>query len=192
MGVLAVFLVGFMGSGKSTVGQELARRHRWDFVDLDALIKTREQASIPEIFARAGEAGFRAAETSALLAVTESLKTDTVVALGGGAFAQETNRSLIGNWPSVFLEAPLDELWRRSAEQETPGRPLRKDREQFSRLYAQRLPFYRQATATIETFGKEIDTICREVEQRLCLPAPYADLAYRQPDSADSESGGLK
>jgi len=191
MGVLAVFLVGFMGSGKSTVGQELARRHRWNFVDRDALIETREQASISEIFARAGEAGFRAAETSALLAVSESLKLNTVVALGGGAFAQETNRSLIGDWPSVFLEAPLDELWRRSA-QEAPVRPLRKDREQFSHLYSQRLPFYRQATATIEIFGKEVDTICREIEERLSLAGLCKDLAYRQCDSVDSESGGLK
>ena len=60
MGVRAVFLVGFMGSGKNTVGQELARRLGWDFVDLDARIEARERQSVPEIFRNRGETAFRA------------------------------------------------------------------------------------------------------------------------------------
>jgi shikimate kinase len=58
MGVRVVFLVGFMASGKSCVGQELARRLNWDFVDLDARIESRERQSIPDIFRDRGRAGF--------------------------------------------------------------------------------------------------------------------------------------
>src|SRR5208283_831007 len=78
MGVRAVFLVGFMASGKSSVGQELARRLDWDFVDLDARIESRERQTISEIFRDRGEAAFRLAETSALRDLTESLGRDTV------------------------------------------------------------------------------------------------------------------
>jgi len=148
MGVSAVFLTGFMGSGKSSVGRELASRLHWDFVDLDARIEMRERKNIAEIFSGHGEPGFRIAETAALLELTQSLERDSVVALGGGAFVQDKNRELVQPWPSVFLEATVDELWRRSSDDDEI-RPLRKDREQFARLYAERLPFYRQATLIV-------------------------------------------
>jgi shikimate kinase len=167
MEVRAVFLVGFMASGKSSVGQELARRWDWDFVDLDARIEWRERLTIPEIFRERGEPGFRLAETSALGEfLTESLKRNTVVALGGGAFVQERNRELLRAWPSVFLEAPADELWQRSL---TDGveRPLREDPEQFARLYTERLPFYRQASVTVVTSGKDLASLCAEIERSL-------------------------
>jgi shikimate kinase len=175
MGVRAVFLVGFMASGKSRVGQELARRMDWDFVDLDARIECREQQTIPEIFRDRGEAGFRLAETSALRdLLTASLERNSVVALGGGAFVQERNRELLRQWPSVFLEAPASELWQRSL---TDGveRPLRGDREQFARLYAERLPFYRQASVVVETTGKQLASICAEVEAALQLKGTSED-----------------
>ena len=86
MGLRAVFLVGFMGSGKNTVGQELARRLAWDFVDLDARIEAGEGQSIRRFFAVRGEPAFRSAETSALRELTSTLVRDSVVALGGGAF----------------------------------------------------------------------------------------------------------
>ncbi len=167
MEVRAVFLVGFMASGKSSVGQELARRLNWDFVDLDARIESRERQTISEIFRDRGEPGFRLAETSVLRdLLTESLKRDSVVALGGGAFVQERNRELLQQWPSVFLEAPAAELWQRSL---TDGieRPLREDPEQFARLYAERLPFYRQATVTVVTSGKDLGSLCAEIERIL-------------------------
>jgi shikimate kinase len=168
MGARAVFLVGFMASGKSSVGRELARRLGWEFVDLDAHIETREQQSVPEIFRNHGEPGFRLAEAAALLDLTQSLERDSVVALGGGAFAQDKNRELLRSWPSVFLQAPVDELWRRSSEDQEI-RPLRKDRDQFTRLYTERLPFYREATLSVETSGKDPASICAEIETALQL-----------------------
>lgn len=176
MGVRAVFLVGFMGSGKNTVGQELARRLAWNFLDLDAQIEAREQQSIPDIFRMQGEPAFRSAETNALRDLTNSLARDSVardivVALGGGAFAQETNRELLQPWPSVFLDAPVSELWQRCLQHEAAGakRPLRNNFKQFAQLHEERLPFYRQAYAVIETSGKDPADICREIERALQL-----------------------
>jgi shikimate kinase len=167
MAVRAVFLVGFMASGKSTVGPELARRLGWDFVDLDAQIESREQKTVPVIFRERGEAGFRLTETAALRdLLTNSLQRNCVIALGGGAFAQPVNRELLREWPSIFLEAPASELWQRSL---TDGieRPLRGDPDQFAKLYAERLPFYRQAMVTIVTSGKDPASLCIEIERSL-------------------------
>jgi shikimate kinase len=174
MGVRAVFLVGFMGSGKNTVGQELARRRGWDFVDLDARVEAREGQTVPEIFKVRGEPAFRSAETAALRDLTNSLARDSVVALGGGAFIQETNRELLrsSSWPSIFLDAPVSELWQRCLRHEAADgtrRPLRIDIEQFARLHAERLPFYRQASVVVETSGKEPADICQEIERALQL-----------------------
>jgi shikimate kinase len=171
MGAQAVFLIGFMASGKSTIGPELARRLGWEFVDLDSVIEAREQKSIPAIFREQGEAGFRRAETAALEDLIGSLDHNSVIALGGGAFAQQRNRELLREWPTIFLSAPVEELWQRSQEDGTE-RPLRGDREQFARLYAERLPYYRQATVTLETAGKNASSICDEIEQALTLAVP--------------------
>lgn len=165
MPVRAVFLVGFMAAGKTTVGQELARRLGWDFVDLDAHIESREQQTITEMFRDRGERGFRLAEAATLRHLTESLERDTVVALGGGTFAQPRNFELLRPWHSIFLDTPLDELWRRSREEATK-RPLRKDdRAEFESLYWQRRPSYTQATVTVVTSGKDLTTICAEIER---------------------------
>jgi shikimate kinase len=167
MEVCAVFLVGFMASGKSSVGQELARRLNWEFVDLDARIESRERKSVPEIFRDHGEGWFRQAETGALRdLLSESPQRNRVVALGGGAFVQERNRELLRRWPSVFLEAPASELWQRSLA-DGIERPLREDPEQFAQLYAERLPFYRQASVTVVTSGKDLASLCAEIERRL-------------------------
>ena len=169
MTVRAVFLVGFMASGKSSVGRELARRLGWDFVDLDARIESREGQTIPEIFRERGEHGFRLAESSALRdLLAETLAPDRVVALGGGAFVPEANRELLRPWPTVFLEAPPSELWQRSL-QDGVERPLAGDLEQFAQLHAERLPCYRQASLVVETTGKQLASICVEIETALQL-----------------------
>src|SRR3954471_7938685 len=78
-----IFLVGFMASGKTTVGRLLAERLEWAFVDLDEVIEEAAGKTVPEIFAAEGEAGFRKRETDAVRAVAQRRKT--VVATGGGA-----------------------------------------------------------------------------------------------------------
>jgi shikimate kinase len=196
MGVRAVFLVGFMASGKSSVGRELARRLQWQFVDLDARIESRERQSVSHIFLSKGEPGFRLAETAALRELTESFERDTVrdtvVALGGGTLTEQRNRKLLSDWPSVFLEAPTDELWRRCSE-DAAERPLSQDRQRFSWLYEQRLPFYRQATVVVETAGKDLASICSEIEVALQLegtgkPGRPGSLPMPSPNSGTGES----
>jgi shikimate kinase len=190
MAARAVFLVGFMGSGKSSLGKELARRLRWDFIDLDSRIETREGETITELFRNRGEPGFRMAETSALRDLTESLASGTVVALGGGTFAQPENRELLRSLPSVFLEAPLDELWRRCAEH-AKDRPLRKDRSEFARLYRHRLPFYRQATVTVVTTDKDPASLCDEIERKLQSWEKAVNAGLSKTNSANSEPGEI-
>jgi shikimate kinase len=176
MGIRVVFLVGFMGSGKSAVGQELARLLSWRFIDMDGEIEAREQQSIPEIFRTRGEPAFREAETSALRDFLSSLpEQDSIVSLGGGAFARENNRELLRGWSTVFLDAPVEELWTR-CQQDGIERPLRSNLEQFSRLYEERLPSYREASLTIQTGGKTLLSICSEIENRLRLRAAAKNL----------------
>ena len=171
-----MFLVGFMGSGKNTAGQELARRLEWQFIDMDVEIERRECQSIGEIFRSRGESGFRQAETDALRNVLTRIDgRECIVALGGGAFAQENNRELLRNRSTVFLEAPIEELWRR-CQQDNVDRPLRKNLQQFTRLYNQRLPFYREASLTVETSGKTLPSICLEIENALHLGASTKNL----------------
>jgi shikimate kinase len=95
------------------------------------------------------------------------LQRDTVIALGGGTFSFARNRELLRPWASVFLEAPVEELWRRS--QEDPAkRPLRKDNlEEFRALHDERLPSYREATVTIVTSGRDPSSLCAEIESIL-------------------------
>ncbi len=169
-----MFLVGFMASGKTSVGRELARRLDWDFLDLDTLIESREHKSVPAIFRDHGEAYFRRAETAALHHLISDLRGDTVVALGGGAFVQEQNRQLLNDWPSVFLEAPSEELWRR-CDEDSAERPLRKNKSQFAELYRERLPFYRMAKVTVETTGREVSAICEEIAGTLNLGGSSQD-----------------
>jgi shikimate kinase len=175
--VHTVALVGFMGAGKTTVGQELARRLDWRFADLDQLIESREGRTIPQIFQAEGEAGFRALEHGVL---AESLAVpgsgSTVLALGGGAFVVEKVRALLRERqvPAVWLDAPAEELFRR-CEQPEVVRPLRRDPEQFTKLYEQRLSSYRQADLHVITKGKEISAIAEEIVMRLALQPRSAE-----------------
>jgi shikimate kinase len=160
-----VFLVGFMGAGKTSVGRTLSQRLGWDFEDLDDRIQTRERRLIAEIFQEFGEAEFRRAEHAALREVIAELgSSPRIVALGGGAFAQNKNAALLeeSGAPVVFLDGPADELFRR-CEQESIERPMRHDARQFRELYEQRRPFYLRAGWRVDTSGKDLDTIAVEV-----------------------------
>ena len=113
----AIFLVGFMGAGKSSVGQALSRRLGWRFVDLDDRIAAREGRSIEQIFRESGEARFREIEHAELRSLISELHASrAVVALGGGAFAQAENIALMAEMRArtVFLDGDVAELLRRS------------------------------------------------------------------------------
>jgi shikimate kinase len=162
--VAAVAMVGFMGAGKSTVGQALASRLNWSFADIDRLIETQEGQSIEHIFKSAGETRFRELERSLLQQSLKSSAGGLVLALGGGAFAQAEVRDLLeaAHVPTVFLNASPEELFQRC---EKPGvvRPLRGDLNQFRALYERRQSSYRKASLRIETEGKPIAEIVEEI-----------------------------
>ena len=166
-----IFLVGFMGAGKTTVGQALARRLGWPFEDLDDRIERQQQRSIEEIFRDSGESEFRRAESAELRELIENLdQSRRIIALGGGAVAQPENAALLedAGVPVIFLDASPDELFRRCSG-DGRERPLRGDLKQFCALYEHRRPFYLTATYHIDTAGKDQETIAREVACSLGL-----------------------
>ena len=167
--VRTVFLVGFMGAGKSSVGRALSVRLGWDFEDLDERIQAREGRNIGQIFRESGEAEFRRAEADALRELVGELRdSPRVVGLGGGAFVQPENAALLAQMqaPIVFLDASVDELFRR-CEQEKVERPLRQDQKRFRDLYEARRPHYTIGTQRVETTGKSVDAVAAEVAQLL-------------------------
>ena len=170
-GLRTVFLVGFMGAGKTTVGRALSRRLGLPFEDLDDRIQGREGKTIEQIFRESGEPAFRKAETAALRELLAELGSSLrVVALGGGAFVQPVNLALIeaAEVHSVFLDASPEELLRR-CEEESRVRPLRQDPKQFRELYEKRRRSYLKAAVRIRTNGKDADTVAAEVACSLGL-----------------------
>jgi Shikimate kinase len=165
----AIFLVGFMGAGKSTVGRALARRLRWPFEDLDDRVQAREGRTVELIFQESGEAAFREAEHSALKELLESLGPEPrVVALGGGAFVQARNAALLEpeGIVSVFLDGPVEELFRR-CQQQSVERPLRRSLQQFRELLELRRPHYMKSKLRIETTSKNVEAVAGEIATRL-------------------------
>jgi len=170
-----VFLIGFMGAGKTSVGQALARKLGWSFRDLDRVIESRERKSVAEIFAELGESGFRAAESAALaeLLQDDGPQNELVIALGGGTFAQPANREalLLAGAITVLLEAPLHELQRRCANDATV-RPLAMQEARFAELFQQRQSAYALARQRVETSGKTVDEVAQEVAKILAEAIP--------------------
>ncbi len=137
-------IVGYMGSGKSTVGRIVAEELGWEFVDLDAVVAERAGLSIPEIFKSSGEPHFRNLERLALLDALDGLR-ERVVACGGGVVINPRNRAKLLEVPTVFLWEDADVLYRRTRG---PGRPLRgASFDDFARRYAERLPYYLEVAA---------------------------------------------
>ena len=162
-----VVLVGFMGSGKTSVGRRLARKLRAEFVDVDDRIERAAGKPIREIFSAEGEPSFREREKVAL---REALSVPgRVVATGGGAFLEEGNRALLSAYaPVVYLEARAETLLAR-----LPGnsdRPLLGggDRGRVVRdLLDRRVPGYRKADHTVATDGLTVEEVADRVVEWL-------------------------
>ncbi len=157
-----IYLVGFMGAGKTCVGRRLAELSDRSFVDLDDWIEDREGTSIREIFRLHGEHYFRHVEREELQKA--SRMSAAVVALGGGAFCAEENQAIVKDTGlSVWLHAPLELLYARCAGD--AARPLLTTPEALGTLFRQRIPFYRRADYCIEVTEMPVDAVARRIVQ---------------------------
>lgn len=158
-----VILIGFMGSGKTSVGRRLAQRLGYGFVDTDHFIEGEIGCTIAEIFSIQGEDYFRTLETR--LAKRLKALQNTVIATGGGMIVQPGNQEHIRQAGLVvFLNAERGDIIQRL--QRDSRRPKLKDgslEETVDRLMAERLPIYEQSDIIIPTGGKSINRVCGEL-----------------------------
>jgi shikimate kinase len=163
-----IYLVGFMGCGKSTVGSALADELGWSFFDLDCEIEKAAGASVAEIFDHRGEAEFRALETEALKKRVYNVRTGRpqVIALGGGALTIEENFALASNHGvTIWLDAPLEVIQPRIAAE--THRPLARDPQRFQELFEVRRECYARADYRIEIIAQDPAAVVASI---LALP----------------------
>lgn len=155
-----IYLIGFMGAGKSSTGKRLSEIIPCEFVDLDEEIESAEGQRVREIFAERGEQAFRRAERNALLRV--SSHPGRVVALGGGAFCDAANRDVTRRTGiTVWLDAPVDLIHSRCAGD--LSRPLFTNRAEMEALLEKRRPAYALADIRIDVEGLSVDEIARAI-----------------------------
>jgi shikimate kinase len=155
-----IYLVGFMAAGKTTVARALAKRLDWRAVDIDELIEDRERLTVADIFAKHGEAHFRAVERAMLF--EQLTPRHLVVATGGGTFADPQNRAAInGDGVSVWLDVPLDRLIARVPAD--GRRPLAADRAGFERLYHLRRAAYEHAHVRLDAGRAGVDALAEQL-----------------------------
>ncbi len=154
-----LYLVGFMGAGKTTVARVLGRRIGWRFEDIDQRIESRERRTVAAIFAQNGEAYFREAERSILHELLP--ERNVIVATGGGTFVDPDNRiAMLADGAVAWLDVPLTRILDRVPPD--GRRPLAADREQMEQLFARRQVAYGQAHVRLDA-SRPID----EVVERL-------------------------
>lgn len=162
-----VALIGFMGSGKSTIGQLLAGRLQVPLLDTDSLIVQRTGCpTVGDAFVTLGEAAFRRLESTILADVATA--DEAILSPGGGIVMVPDNRALLTAWRIIFLYAPFSTIFDRLVLAEREARPLLKEKERAVALYDQRLPVYRAwATDEVDTTGRQPDDIADEIAMHL-------------------------
>lgn len=155
-----IYLVGFMGAGKTTVANALARRLDWRVDDIDEHIERREHKDIASIFRQHGEPYFRAAERAALIDLLP--QRGTVVASGGGTFADPANRELmLRDGMVIWLDVPFATILERVPLD--GRRPLAADRPALEALYNQRLAAYRLAHVRVDASRGPVDLLVDQI-----------------------------
>lgn len=176
-----------MGSGKTTVGTLLARQLAWRFVDLDDRIEETAGLTIPQIFERFGETAFRQMEADQLrtaLGRAAEFKEATVLALGGGTYAQAGCPEFLRNSgvPVLWLDSPVEILLARCMTM--TGRPLFRDESSFRALHAQRLPSYQLADVRVDSSGDPAQVVSEILKRGIVAGGGNeAHLVVEKPDS---------
>src|SRR5271154_3650783 len=182
-----ICLAGFMGSGKTTVGTLLARQLAWRFVDLDERIESASGITIPQFFERFGEPAFRQLEADQLRATLGRASEDqsgTVLALGGGTYAQPGCPEFLRTAavPVLWLDSPPEILLARCMTM--TGRPLFRDEASFRELHAQRLPSYQLADFRVDSSGDPAQVVAEILGRRIVgTGGSQAHLVVEKPNS---------
>ncbi len=176
-----VYLVGPMGSGKTTIGRQLAKALRGEFVDSDHEIESRTGATIPWIFDIEGEEGFRKRERAVIEDLTR--RSGIILATGGGAVLAPENRECLRRGGIVvYLRATLDELFERTAKDK--NRPLLQTEDPKAKLGAilqAREPLYLEvADLVVDTGRKGVRPLVRELAGRVKRLARRREKATRE------------
>ena len=180
LGGRSLYLVGMMGSGKTSTGRPLAERLGYGFVDADAVIEQAAGCTIPEIFEQNGESGFRALETQVLNAISQ--RHSLVVATGGGVVTQSQNWGLLHSGIVIWLDVERDQLLKRLRADET-ARPLlqRTDPEAaVDALLEERRPLYAEADLTVVIDDESPEVVADGILQ--LLPGLLRDPTQRRSD----------
>tara|TARA_Y200000002_G_scaffold126019_1_gene103593 strand:+ start:2580 stop:3155 length:576 start_codon:yes stop_codon:yes gene_type:complete len=176
----SLYLVGMMGSGKTSTGRPLAERLGYGFVDADAVIEQAAGCSIPEIFERDGEAGFRSLESQVLSAISQ--RHSLVVATGGGVVTQPENWGLLHSGIVIWLDVVPDQLLHRLNADSTV-RPLLQTTDPEAALNAllnERRPLYSEADLTVVINDETPEAVADGILQ--LLPSLLKDPTQRRTD----------
>ena len=164
-----IILTGFMGAGKTCVGENLAKYLGLDFIDLDTWIEEKENIDIPSIFAIHGEARFRRLETEELQKVLD-LKKPIILALGGGTPVAEENQEILlkSNCEIIYLKVSLSELCDRLIDDDSlpllKGREGQKRIEWIETLLEKREPIYQKvASIVLPTDERDADLVAKKI-----------------------------
>ena len=180
LGGRSLYLVGMMGSGKTSTGRPLAEQLGYGFVDADAVIEQAAGCSIPEIFERDGEAGFRALENQVLNAISQ--RHSLVVATGGGVVTQQENWGLLHSGIVIWLDVVPEQLMQRLKADSTV-RPLLQTDDPDAALNAllnRRRPLYAEADLTVVIDQETPDAVADGILQ--LLPSLLKDPTQRRTD----------
>ena len=176
----SLYLVGMMGSGKTSTGRPLAERLGYGFVDADAVIEQAAGCSIPDIFDRDGEAGFRSLESQVLSAISQ--RHSLVVATGGGVVTQPENWGMLHSGIVIWLDVVPDQLLQRLKADSTVRPLLQTDDPEgaLNALLNERQPLYAEADLTVVINNETPETVADGILQ--LLPGLLKDPTKRRTD----------
>jgi len=175
-----LYLVGMMGSGKTSTGRPLAQRLEYGFVDADAVIEQAAGCTIPEIFERDGENGFRDLETQVLSAISQ--RHSLVVATGGGAVTRPENWGAMHQGIVIWLDVKQEQLLKRLEQDDTP-RPLLQEEDPamvLETLMTARRPMYSEADLTVVIDAEQPEEVADGILK--LLPTLIQDPPKQRPD----------